>query len=52
MAKLLTYAGVTREEKTLDHLLYMLCKDLKQKNNTDRGKLTESPEVVSSAEEQ
>jgi hypothetical protein len=42
----------TMRGKTLDHLMYMLCKALKQENNTDREELAEDPEVVPSAEQQ
>ncbi|MDR2432259.1 MAG: trigger factor [Puniceicoccales bacterium] len=42
----------TMRGKTLDHLMYMLCKDLKQENNTDREELAKNPEVVPPAERQ
>jgi trigger factor len=43
----------TLRGKTLDHLMHMLCKDLKQEeNNANREKLTESSEVISPAEQQ
>jgi FKBP-type peptidyl-prolyl cis-trans isomerase (trigger factor) len=38
--------------KALDHLRYVLCKDLKQENDTDREELAESPEVVPLVEQQ
>ncbi|MDR0693263.1 MAG: trigger factor [Puniceicoccales bacterium] len=41
----------TLRGKTLDHLMHMLCQDLKQENNTNPEELAESPEVVPSTEQ-
>ncbi|MDR1890986.1 MAG: trigger factor [Puniceicoccales bacterium] len=41
----------TLRGKTLDHLMYMLCKDLRQENVTNGEKPTEIPEATPSAEE-
>jgi trigger factor len=40
----------TLRGKTLDHLMYMLCKDLKQENSTSREKLPENVEATPSVD--
>jgi hypothetical protein len=42
----------TMRGKTLDHVIYTLCKDLKQDNNADHEELVESPGVVLLVEQQ
>ncbi|MDR2629181.1 MAG: trigger factor, partial [Puniceicoccales bacterium] len=40
----------TLRGKTLDHLMHMLCKDLKPKNNTNRKKLAKNAKMIPSVE--
>jgi trigger factor len=50
-SKIIDLRRRTLRGKTLDHLMYMLCKDLKKENDTNFEKSTENPEVTISIEQ-